>query len=75
MAENLSALATESSSTYQDLEKQTVDTILRQINAEDKTVPLAVEKVIPAIEPLVHEIVNRIEGRRPGRWPKPNAPP
>jgi N-acetylmuramic acid 6-phosphate etherase len=61
MAENLSALATESSSTYQDLEKQTVDTILRQINAEDKTVPLAVEKVIPAIEPLVHEIVKRMK--------------
>jgi N-acetylmuramic acid 6-phosphate etherase len=61
MAENLSALATESSSTYQDLEKQPVDTILRQINAEDKTVPLAVEKVIPAIEPLVHEIVKRMK--------------
>jgi N-acetylmuramic acid 6-phosphate etherase len=61
MAENLSALATESSSTYQDLEKQTVDTILRQINAEDKTVPLAVEKVIPSIEPLVHEIVKRMK--------------
>lgn len=61
MAENLSALATESSSTYQDLEKQTVDTILRQINAEDKTVPLAVEKVIPAIEALVHEIVKRMK--------------
>lgn len=61
MTENLSALATESSSTYQDLEKQTVDTILRQINAEDKTVPLAVEKVIPSIEPLVHEIVKRMK--------------
>ncbi len=61
MAENLSTLATESSSTYQDLEKQTVDTILRQINAEDKTVPIAVEKVIPAIEPLVHEIVKRMK--------------
>ena len=61
MAENLSALATESSSTYQDLEKQTVETILRQINAEDKTVPLAVENVIPAIEPLVHEIVKRMK--------------
>jgi len=61
MAENLRDLATESSSTYQDLEKQTVDTILRQMNAEDKTVPLAVEKVIPAIEALVHEIVKRMK--------------
>jgi N-acetylmuramic acid 6-phosphate etherase len=61
MAENLSALATESSSNYQDLELQSVDTILRQINAEDKTVPFAVEKVIPKIEALVHEIVKRMK--------------
>jgi N-acetylmuramic acid 6-phosphate etherase len=61
MAENLNALATESSSTYQDLERQTVDTILRQINAEDKTVPFAVEKVIPRIEALVLETVKRMK--------------
>ncbi|MFD3293970.1 N-acetylmuramic acid 6-phosphate etherase [Aquirufa sp. KTFRIE-69F] len=61
MSENLSALATESSSTYDNLEQQTVDTILRQINAEDKTVPLAVEKVIPSMEALVHEIVKRMK--------------
>jgi N-acetylmuramic acid 6-phosphate etherase len=61
MAENLSALATESTSAYDNLEQQTVDTILRQINAEDKTVPLAVEKVIPSIEALVHEIVKRMK--------------
>ncbi len=61
MAENLTLLATESSSSYEDLDKQTVDTLLRQINAEDKTVPLAVEKVIPAIETLVHEIVIRMK--------------
>ena len=61
MAENLSALATESTSTYDNLEQQSVDTILRQINAEDKTVPLAVEKVIPSIEALVHEIVKRMK--------------
>jgi len=61
MAENLSALATESTSTYDNLEQQSVDTILRQINAEDKTVPLAVEKIIPSIEALVHEIVKRMK--------------
>jgi len=61
MAENLTLLSTESSSSYDDLDKQTVDTLLRQINAEDKTVPLAVEKVIPAIESLVHEIVLRMK--------------
>jgi N-acetylmuramic acid 6-phosphate etherase len=31
------------------------------MNAEDKTVPLAVEKVIPAIEALVHEVVKRMK--------------
>jgi N-acetylmuramic acid 6-phosphate etherase len=61
MAENLTLLATESSSSYEDLDKQTVDTLLRQINAEDKTVPIAVEKVIPEIELLVHEIVLRMK--------------
>jgi N-acetylmuramic acid 6-phosphate etherase len=61
MAENLTLLSTESSSSYEDLDKQPVDTLLRQINAEDKTVPLAVEKVIPAIESLVHEIVLRMK--------------
>ena len=61
MAENLTLLSTESSSSYEDLDKQSVDTLLRQINAEDKTVPLAVEKVIPAIESLVHEIVLRMK--------------
>jgi N-acetylmuramic acid 6-phosphate etherase len=61
MAENLTLLATESSSHYDDLDKQSVDTLLRQINAEDKTVPFAVEKVIPAIEALVHQIVPRME--------------
>jgi N-acetylmuramic acid 6-phosphate etherase len=61
MAENLTLLATESASNYEDLDKQTVDTLLRQINAEDKTVPMAVEKVIPNIEALVNQIVPRME--------------
>jgi len=61
MAENLTLLATESASKYEDLDKQSVDTLLRQINAEDKTVPVAVEKVIPHIEALVNQIVPRME--------------
>jgi N-acetylmuramic acid 6-phosphate etherase len=61
MAENLTLLATESTSHYEDLDKQTVETLLRQINAEDKTVPFAVEKVIPKIEALVNQIVPRME--------------
>ena len=61
MAEDLTLLATESTSKYEDLDKQSVDTLLRQINAEDKTVPLAVEKVIPNIEAWVNQIVPRME--------------
>jgi N-acetylmuramic acid 6-phosphate etherase len=61
MAENLTLLATESASSYQNLEQQSVDTLLRQMNAEDKTVPHAVEKVIPAIEALVNQIVPRMK--------------
>jgi N-acetylmuramic acid 6-phosphate etherase len=61
MAENLTLLATESASRYEDLDKQSVDTLLRQINAEDKTVPVAVEQVIPNIEALVNQIVPRME--------------
>ncbi|MHA8098273.1 N-acetylmuramic acid 6-phosphate etherase [Aquirufa aurantiipilula] len=61
MTENLSKLATESDSKYLDLDKQSVDTILRQINAEDKTVPYSVEKVIPQIEKVVEQVVARME--------------
>jgi N-acetylmuramic acid 6-phosphate etherase len=61
MAENLTLLATESASLYENLEQQTVDTLLRQINAEDKTVAHSVEKVIPSIEVLVNQIVLRMK--------------
>ncbi|MEO7984846.1 MAG: N-acetylmuramic acid 6-phosphate etherase, partial [Bacteroidota bacterium] len=43
---------TEQSSNYRHLEKMTVGEILTNINAEDNTVPLAVEKAIPQIEKL-----------------------
>ncbi len=43
---------TEQSSNYRHLEKMTVCEILANINAEDKTVPEAVEKAIPQIEKL-----------------------
>lgn len=51
---------TESSSGYTDLEKKSVKEILENINTEDKTVPLAIEKVIPQIEVLVNNIVDRM---------------
>lgn len=51
---------TESPSKYDDLEKKSILEILTGINAEDKTVPFAVEKAIPQIEKLVQEIVSRM---------------
>ena len=52
---------TESSSRYNDLEKMPTAELLANINQEDKTVPLAVEKVIPQIEKLVDALVERME--------------
>jgi N-acetylmuramic acid 6-phosphate etherase len=52
---------TESSSSYQHLEKMSTRELLIGINREDKTVPLAVEKIIPEIEALVLEIVERMK--------------
>ncbi|GAA4412296.1 N-acetylmuramic acid 6-phosphate etherase [Nibrella viscosa] len=58
-------MITETSSHYDELEKMSVHELLTNINKEDKTVPLAVEKAIPQIEVLVHQIVRRMkEGGR-----------
>ena len=56
---------TESASKYRHLEKMSVHELLVNINAEDQTVPLAVEKAIPQIEALVQSIVPKMrEGGR-----------
>ena len=52
---------TEKDSNYQDLDKMSVLEILTNINNEDKTVPLAVEKVIPQIEALVKVVAYRMK--------------
>lgn len=52
---------TESPSPYRKLEKQSITTLLRAINNEDKTVPLAVEKAIPQIEKLVKAVVKKMK--------------
>jgi N-acetylmuramic acid 6-phosphate etherase len=41
---------TEQSSKYEHLEKMSVQELLTNINQEDQTVPLAVEKALPQIE-------------------------
>lgn len=51
---------TESDSKYRHLEKMSVIEILSNINTEDKTVPAAIEKVIPQIESLVQIIVDKM---------------
>lgn len=52
---------TEQSSNYNHLEKMTVNEILQNMNDEDKTVPIAVSKVLPEIENLVIAIVERMK--------------
>lgn len=52
---------TEQPSNYRHLEKMSVKELLTNINQEDKTVPFAVEKAIPQIEPLVEAITTRMQ--------------
>jgi N-acetylmuramic acid 6-phosphate etherase len=52
---------TEQSSKYEHLEKMSVPELLFNINQEDKTVPLAVEKALPQIEILVSQIVTKMK--------------
>lgn len=52
---------TEQSSKYEHLEKMSVQELLSNINQEDKTVPLAVEKALPQIETLVKQIVVKMK--------------
>ena len=52
---------TEQDSNYNDLEKMPIGDLLRGINNEDKTVPLAVEKAIPQIEKLAKIAAERMK--------------
>ena len=52
---------TEQSSKYEHLEKMSVSELLTNINNEDKTVPLAVEKALPQIELLVSKLVEKMK--------------
>jgi N-acetylmuramic acid 6-phosphate etherase len=52
---------TEQSSKYEHLEKMSVAELLTNINNEDKTVPLAVEKALPQIEIVVAQIVAKMK--------------
>src|SRR3954453_9157403 len=51
---------TEQPSPYRHLEKMSVMELITNINNEDKTVPLAVEKALPQIEKLIIEITDKM---------------
>lgn len=52
---------TEKDSNYNHLEKMSINELLSNINNEDKTVPIAVNKAIPYIEKLVTVIVPKLK--------------
>ncbi len=52
---------TEQDSNYNHLEKMTISDLLSNINNEDKTIPIAVEKALPQIEKLVAIIVKKLK--------------
>ena len=52
---------TEQTSKYDHLDKMSIYELLTNINNEDKTVPLAVEKAIPQIEILVTQVINKMK--------------
>ncbi|MCG8796145.1 N-acetylmuramic acid 6-phosphate etherase [Tenacibaculum finnmarkense] len=52
---------TEQDSKYNNLEKMSISEVLSNINNEDKTVPLAVEKALPQIEKLTEQIVLKLQ--------------
>jgi len=51
---------TEQDSKYNHLEKMSVSELLININNEDKTVPLAVEKALPQIETLIKQVILKL---------------
>lgn len=52
---------TEESSKYNHLEKMSISEIVTNINSEDKSIPLAIEKVIPEIENLIQKVVIKLK--------------
>jgi N-acetylmuramic acid 6-phosphate etherase len=52
---------TEADSYYNNLENMSVHELLVNMNREDKTVPMAVEKVIPEVEALVNVVAEKMK--------------
>jgi N-acetylmuramic acid 6-phosphate etherase len=51
---------TEQPSKYNDLEKKSVDELIRDINAEDQTVALAIQKVLPDLSKLISAVEQQL---------------
>lgn len=54
---------TEADSYYNNLENMSVAELLSNMNKEDKTVPLALEKALPQLESLVNAIVEKMKNK------------
>ena len=52
---------TEEPSKYRHLEKMSVEELTSNLNKEDKTVALAIEKALPQLNLLINDIVSKIE--------------
>ena len=51
---------TEQDSNYDHLERMNISELIKNINEEDKSVPLAVEKAIPQIEILIKQVISKL---------------
>lgn len=52
---------TEEASLYKHLEQMSVEELTKNLNKEDKTVALAIEKALPELNVLISTIINKIE--------------
>jgi N-acetylmuramic acid 6-phosphate etherase len=52
---------TEQASNYRHLEKMSVEDLTKNLNKEDQSVPLAIEKALPQLNTLINTIVSKIE--------------
>lgn len=52
---------TEQASKYRHLEKMSVEDLTKNLNREDQSVALAIEKALPELNTLIHTIVSKIE--------------
>ncbi|MFN7910971.1 MAG: N-acetylmuramic acid 6-phosphate etherase [Bacteroidota bacterium] len=52
---------TEADSNYNDLDKMSIDDLLTNINKEDQSVPLAIQKVLPQITKLIEQVVIKLK--------------